>query len=138
MDHFDPGCVSTPFRLPLSFSLAPYGWQPHQVSLPSPAGESKAASPLNTTQAAPEPRVWSVDRNQTMDAATKAGARTLPVLARRPPKNDNPSTSPPRSKRLDIVLMHYHPDTVPRTLEYWLDFLKSNKVRSHWQTAREG
>lgn len=34
----------------------------------------------------------------------------------------------PRSKKLDIVLSHFHPSRVQSTLDFWLDFLKSDKV----------
>ena len=36
--------------------------------------------------------------------------------------------TPPRSKRLDIVLSHFHPQRVQPALDFWLDFLESPKV----------
>lgn len=40
--------------------------------------------------------------------------------------------TPPRSKRLDIVLSHFHPQRVQPALDFWLDFLESPKVQQ-WQ-----
>ena len=34
----------------------------------------------------------------------------------------------PRSKKLDIVMAHYDPDRTAETLDFWLDFLKMEKV----------
>jgi hypothetical protein len=39
---------------------------------------------------------------------------------------------PPRSKRLDIVITHYHPIRTQPALDFWLDFLESDKVR-RWE-----
>ena len=43
-------------------------------------------------------------------------------------KVDTALARPPRSKRLDIVLSHFHPDRVQPALDFWLDFLESDKV----------
>lgn len=42
-----------------------------------------------------------------------------------------PTPKPKRSGKLDIVLTHFHPNRVQPALDFWLDFLESEKVTTY-------
>lgn len=91
------------------------------VPTPLAANKSQLAPPVsgNSTQKAPP-------------GVTKPASPPLPILAPDLPANRSSLSPPPRSKRLDIVLTHFHPIRTQPALDFWMDFLASDKVQQ-WE-----
>lgn len=88
-----------------------------------PAGISEQVpTPDRTAQAVYKATAKSDEHNQTAALATKPAGPSLPAHRTSLPP-------PPRSMRLDIVITHFHPIRVQPALDFWMDFLESEKVK---------
>lgn len=108
------------------------------IAAPEPALDMSEQQNLAANQTKPEPNPLEEER-KALEEERKAIAEERKAMQkeRRAIEQEKiakvlaaaPKT-PPRSKRLDIVLSHFHPQRVQPALDFWLDFLESPKVCS--------